>query len=474
MYKKVILAVFILAIFACNKKKDSQEKNNETLSDKEIIQTIKDAYEFAYPMILFYSTQRAMTNTETVVTNNGPMRAPINQLVSANHFPDAKDHTVIRMNVDTYYTSCWMNLEKEALVFQIPNTNNRYYLMPMLDAWSNVFFCPGKRNTGTKEQTYLITGPEWKGTVPSGIQQVKAPTNMIVLLGRTQVNSKEDGASTVRKIQEGYKITPLSFYGKSYSPPKGTIDTSVPRKAPGDAVIEMSTIDFFNTFNKLLIVNPTLKRDSLIVKRLARIGIAPGEKFDISKFSQAVQDSIIALPNWAKTEMAKSGIGSSKAINGWSLEHGLGDYGTNYKIRAGVAYTGWGANLDKDAMYPSSVVDADGEAYDGSKYKYILHFDKGQTPPTNAFWSLTMYDATGFFYDNILNRYAIGDRNPLHKNEDGSVDIYIQNEAPDNEKKNNWLPAPKAPFNLLLRVYWPKDEMINGNWKIPPVKKQKS
>lgn len=472
MNRKVIFVVFTAVIFSCNNKKDSLQNNQGTLSDKEIIQTFKEAYEFAYPMILFNSTQQLMVNTETIVRNNGPMMAPINQIVSASHFPDAKDHTVIRMNVDTYYTSCWMNLEKEPLVFQIPNTNGRYYLMPLLDAWSNVFFCPGKRNTGTQEQTYLLTGPEWKGNVPSGIKQVKAPTNMIVLLGRTQVNSKEDGAATVRKIQEGYKIIPLSSYGKSYLAPKGKVDPSVPRKAPGDVVIEMSTVDFFNTFNKLLVINPAQSKDSIIMKKLALIGIAPGLKFDISKFSKAVQDSIAVIPNWAKVEMGKNGFNSSKLINGWSLEHGLGDYGTKYKFRAGIAYTGWGANLDKDAMYPSSSIDADGDPYDGSKHKYVLHFDKGQTPPSNAFWSLTLYDSKGFFYDNALNRYSIGDRNPLKINKDGSVDIYIQNETPEKEKMNNWLPAPKAPFNFMLRVYWPKEEMIDGKWNVPAVKKQ--
>ncbi|WP_353511559.1 DUF1214 domain-containing protein [Flavobacterium panacagri] len=234
----------------------------------------------------------------------------------------------------------------------------------------------------------------------------------------------------------------------------------------------MSTVDFFNTFNKLLVINPAQSKDSIIMKKLASIGIAPGLKFDISKFSKAVQDSIAVIPNWAKVEMGKNGFNSSKLINGWSLEHGLGDYGTKYKFRAGIAYTGWGANLDKDAMYPSSSIDADGDPYDGSKHKYVLHFDKGQTPPSNAFWSLTLYDSKGFFYDNALNRYSIGDRNPLKINKDGSVDIYIQNETPEKEKMNNWLPAPKAPFNFMLRVYWPKEEMINGKWNVPAVKKQ--
>lgn len=474
MNKKILLSVCMIAFIACNKteKKSISEKNNKTLSDEQIIQTVREGYEFAYPVILFYATQRVMTNTQKIVIDNGPMRAPINQLVSASHFPDAKDHTVIRMNVDTYYTSCWINLEKEPLVFQVPNTNNRYYLLPMLDAWSNVFFCPGKRNTGTKAQTYLITGPGWNGQIPSGMQQVKAPTNMIVLLGRTQVNSQKDGADVVRKIQEGFKITPLSAYGKPYIAPKGTIDPSIPRKAPGDAVMDMSAEDFFNTFNKLLTTNPPAAADSVIIKKLALVGIAPGAKFEISKFSKTVQDSINVISTWAKTEMLKNGFGTSKAINGWSLERGLGNYGTNYKFRAGVAYTGWGANLDKDAMYPSSTVDIDNNPYDGAKNKYILHFDKGQTPPTNAFWSLTLYDTAGFFYDNSINRYSIGDRNPLRKNIDGSVDIYIQNENPGNDKQNNWLPAPKANFNLMLRIYWPKEEMVNGKWKVPGVKKQ--
>nr|WP_289660419.1 DUF1254 domain-containing protein [Flavobacterium panacagri] len=156
MNRKVIFVVFTAVIFSCNNKKGSLQNNQGTLSDKEIIQTFKEAYEFAYPMILFNSTQQLMVNTETIVRNNGPMMAPINQIVSASHFPDAKDHTVIRMNVDTYYTSCWMNLEKEPLVFQIPNTNGRYYLMPLLDAWSNVFFCPGKRNTGLKNKLICL------------------------------------------------------------------------------------------------------------------------------------------------------------------------------------------------------------------------------------------------------------------------------------------------------------------------------
>ena len=137
-----------------------------------------------------------------------------------------------------------------------------------------------------------------------------------------------------------------------------------------------------------------------------------------------------------------------------------------------IAYNGLGANLDADAIYPASSTDADGEAYDGSKHTYVLHFDKGETPPSNAFWSLTMYNNEGFLCANPINRFAIGDRNPLKKNADGSVDIHIQKDSPGKDKEDNWLPAPNGPFNLLLRVYWPKEEMLNGNWVPPGVKKK--
>jgi hypothetical protein len=160
-------------------------------------------------------------------------------------------------------------------------------------------------------------------------------------------------------------------------------------------------------------------------------------------------------------------------VNGWGLTQGLGSYGTQYAFRAGVSYGGLGANLDADAMYPASLKDADGEAYDGSKHNYVLHFDAGKYPPANAFWSLTLYDDNGFLCSNPINKFAIGDRDALMKNKDGSIDIFIQNSSPGDNKKSNWLPVPKGPFNLLLRVYWPKDEMLNGSWAPPGVTKAK-
>jgi len=458
-----------IGVISCNQKPAS---GDTAMSDAQIIQTIKDAYIFGYPLAVMNVTERAMTNVPKVFHAGGKMAAPINQLVSANFFPDDKSHDVVRPNCDTYYTTVWFNLDKEPFVLELPNTNGRYYLFPMLDAWTNIFFSPGKRTTGTAAQTYLITAPGWTGEVPKGMQQVKAPTRTVWLIGRTQVNSAKDGATTVSQIQEKFKLTPLSAFGKAYVPPVGKIDSSIPKKAPNDIVTQMTVSDYFNLLNKLMVDNPPAAADSTIVKKMASLGIAAGGTFDISKFSKAVQDSLTTIPAWAKSYMLQSGLSGKRPVNGWSLSRGLGDYGTNYTARAGVAYNGLGANLDADAMYPASLTDADGQPYDGSKNKYVLHFDKGQEPPANAFWSLTMYDSEGFLCANPIKRFAIGDRDPLKKNADGSVDIYIQKDSPGKEKENNWLPAPTGSFNLLLRVYWPKEAMVKGNWMPPGVKKQ--
>lgn len=473
MKRKLILFIAI-TIISCNQtpKKSSVEENANTAStsDQQTIQTLREAYEFGFPLVVMHVTGQVMTNTDKIV-QKGKLLAPINQLASAVEFPDDKFRDVVRPNNDTYYSTGSLDLSAEPMVLHLPNTNGRYYLFPMLDAWTNVFFSPGKRTTGTKEQTYLITGPKWNGAIPEGMTQVKSPTNMVWMIGRIQVNSAVDGATTVKKIQDGIKLYPLSVHGKSYLAPAGKINPDLPKKAPNDIVFDMSAEDYFNLLNKLMVDNPPTADDAGMMSKLSPLGIAPGATFDATKFPSAIQDSLKTLPQWAKQDIYKQGFTPSGSDSKWSIHQGLGDYKTKYGFRSGIAFGGLGANLDADAIYPVSLVDADGEPYDGSKHKYALHFDKGKTPPANAFWSLTMYDNEGFLCTNPINRFAIGDRNPLKKNADGSVDIYIQKDDPGKDKENNWLPAPNGPFNLLLRVYWPKEEMLNRSWKVPPVNK---
>ncbi|WP_276131841.1 DUF1254 domain-containing protein [Polluticoccus soli] len=469
--KNLFYLLIIVILTSCGQGQEKSGTTTDGASDYATIQTAKEAYEFGFPLVVMHVTKQVMTNVERPISE-GRLLAPVNQLVNANTFPNDKFRDVVRPNNDTYYSMAWLDLEQDPMVLQLPNTGDRYYLFPMLDAWTNVFFSPGKRTTGTETQTYLISGPKWTGTVPASLKQVKAPTNIVWLVGRTQVNSEQDGATVVKKIQDGYKLTPLSAYGKPYTPPTGTVDKTIPQKSPNDIVTGMSIADYFNLLNQLMINNPPAPADAEMMKKLAPLGIAPGATFDLAKFSQAEQDSMSTIPSWAKADLHKNALGNAKAVNGWSVNYGLGSYGMAYKQRGGVAFGGLGANLDADAMYPSSFTDADGQEYDGSKHNYVLHFDGGKQPPVNAFWSLTMYSPEGFLVTNSISRFAIGDRNPLKKNADGSVDIYIQKDDPGKDKQNNWLPAPNGPFNLLLRMYWPKEEVLNKHWSPPAVKKQ--
>lgn len=432
----------------------------------EIFRIAKDAYLYGYPLVMMELTKRVMTN----VKSPSFAGAPVNQLCRKEVFPDDKFTAVVKPNCDTYYALAWLDLSDEPLVLDIPDTHGRYFLLPILDAWTNVIASPGKRTTGTNAQQYLITGPGWKGKVPKRMKQIAAPTNMAWLAGRTQVNNSEDGATVVKEIQRGYQLTPWSSYGKQYTPPFGKIDSSLSMNTPSLQLSEMKVVDFFNLLNRLMVANPPSLADTAILKRISKLGISPGDTFNPTGFSQAVLDSFNTIPLWCKKYFAELAMKQPK-VNGWAMQRGLGNYGTRYDQRAMIASRGLGANLDEDAVYPSSVTDTDGEKYDGSKHKYILHFEAGKFPPANAFWSITMYNMDNFLVANSINRFAIGDRQPLKKNDDGSVDIFIQHVHPGKEMESNWLPAPAGPFNLTMRIYWPGNEVLNGNWMPPAVEK---
>jgi len=223
--------------------------------------------------------------------------------------------------------------------------------------------------------------------------------------------------------------------------------------------------------------NPPAAADAPMVAKLAKLGIVPGQDFDASKLDASVQKGLSKAPKTAQARIMgwmKKGLiaGDLKLKNGWTFTTKAGVYGTDYLQRAFITAIGLGANRPQDAVYPTSTEDAAGKKYSGAN-KYVIHFDKGQTPPVNAFWSITMYDADYFFVDNPLNKYTVSPRNNLKFNDDGSLDVYIQNESPGSEKEANWLPAPKSEFILMMRLYFPKEtppSIIDGTWKVPPVK----
>ncbi len=455
-----------IAMLSCNQHASNTTASN-SLSQDSIVSLAKQAYIYGYPLVLMYETMHSTTNVEAPAWNN--VFAPINQFGHFRSFPDATFKAVVKPNCDTYYSSAWLDLSQEPLVLTVPDTKGRYYLLPMLDAYTNVFASPGKRTTGTGAGKFLITGPSFTGKVPDSMQQVKAPANMVWILGRTQVNSAQDGKDVVYKIQDGYTLTPLSKWGTNYKPAKNTVDTGI-TKAPPVFVENMDITTFFNLLNELMVKNPPPQDDSALLNKLAAIGIGAGKQFDLSAFDSATQSALKTVPADVHQQLRAFASKVGNIENNWNVTRsGVGSYGTNYTVRALIALIGLGANLNADACYPNCQLDETGANLDGAK-KYTIHFDKGQTPPANAFWSLTMYGPDELLIDNPINRYTIGDRNSLKYNADSSLDIYVQNAMPSKDKEPNWLPAPKGAFSITMRLYWPKESFLNGNWKIPPVK----
>lgn len=428
-----------------------------------------DAYIFGYPLVTMEMTRRVMTN----VAKPEGTRAPMGQIIKLRQYPDASFRDVTAPNADTLYTTAWLDVGKEPWVFSIPDLKDRYALFPMLDGWTNVFKVPGKRTTGTGPQTYAITGPGWSGTLPAGVKQYRSPTNLVWLLGRIYCTGTPEDYAEVHAIQDQCKLVPLSAWGKEYTPPPGTVDPAIDMKtAVRDQVNRMDAVEYFTLLAKLMKTNPPSAADAEELARFAAIGLVPGQDFDASKLKADFAKRIPAIA--FDRIMLQFKVGKNvHNINGWMFDSVTGVYGTDYLNRAFVTAIGLGANRIQDAVYPTSLKSASGGDYNGAD-KYVMHFPKGQLPPTQGFWSITMYDANYFFVANPINRYSISARQDLKANADGSVDLYIQNQPPGADKEANWLPAPAGKFLLMLRMYWPDEtppSIIDGSWKPPAAKK---
>jgi hypothetical protein len=427
-----------------------------------------DAYVYGYPLVTMEMTRRVMTN----VASAAGTRAPMGQFIRARHYPNASFRDVTAPNADTLYTTAWLDVGKEPWVLSIPDMKDRYFLVPMLDGWTNVFQVPGKRTTGTGAQTYAITGPGWTGTLPPGVKEYKSPTNLVWILGRIYCTGTPEDYAAVHAAQDEFKVVPLSSYGKPYTPPAGSVDPSIDMKtAVREQVNRMDALAYFSLLSQLMKTNPPSAADAPALAKFAKIGLVAGKDFDAGKLKA---DFLKRIPEIAQDRiMIQFKINKDVTdINGWTFTTKTGLYGTDYLMRALVTAIGLGANRPQDAVYPTSQRDGDDREYDGAN-KYVMRFAKGQTPPAEGFWSLTMYDGSYFFVANPLNRYSISARQNLKYNPDGSVDLYIQKDSPGADKEANWLPAPSGKFVLMLRLYWPNENdpsIIDGTWKIPPVK----
>ncbi len=443
---------------------------SEELSEQEIIEIAQDAYLYGYPLVTMDQTRLVMTN----VAKPEGAKSPMGQFMNARVYPDASFTTVTAPNADTLYSVGWLDVTQEPYILHVPEENGRYYLMPMLSGWTDVFASIGTRTTGTKPGDYAITGPSWKGTLPQGIKELKSPTGMVWIIGRTYCMGTPEDYKAVHDIQDHYSLVPLSSYGKPYTPPVGMVDPNIDMKTPvRQQVNHMDAKTFFNRLTKLMVNNPPSVLDEPMIERMAKIGIIPGKELDFTKLDPRIAKSLEIAPKLALEEIMALQHEKNTNVNGWHFSLKTGLYGTNYLERAMVAAIGLGANRPQDAVYPYTFVDGTGKHLDG-KNNYLLHFTKEQIPPVKGFWSLTMYNDQFYFVNNSLNRYAISPRDNLKFNADGSLDLYIQKDSPGPQLESNWLPAPDTVFILMLRLYWPQEAVLNGSWAPPGVTKKVS
>ena len=427
-----------------------------------------NAYLYFYSPVTMDLTRKQLTNQEP---SPGGIGGPMNRFANVGAFPSADVRVVVRPNFDTLYSSGWLDLTKEPIVVSAPDTGGRYYLLPMLDMWTDVFASPGWRTTGTGAGNFLVTPPEWSGTVPDGFTRIDAPTPYVWIIGRTKTDGPAD-YDAVHKIQDGYKITPLSQWGKEPMAPEVKIDHSIDMKTPPKVTVDtMPPGKFFAYAAELLKLHPPHITDQPMIAQLKRIGFEVGKSFDLDKADPAVQKGLASAPEDAQKLMAWKVPTLARIANGWSMNTDtMGVYGNYYLKRAIVTQLGLGANLPSDAIYPLNLADDTGKPLDGAS-NYTIHFDKSQIPPVDAFWSITLYDPAGFQVANPLDRFAVSSWMPFKTNPDGSLDLYFQNESPGADKEANWLPAPKGPFNLTMRLYAPKSDALTGKWNPPPVVK---
>jgi hypothetical protein len=469
----LLLVLMVVALFSCAQEAPKQEPAKPAgLSEQEALAIAMDAYIYGYPLVTMELTRRVMTNTAKPEGTHAPM----GQFVKMRQYPPASYREVTAPNADTLYTVTWIDVSKEPWVFSIPDMKDRYFLFPMLSGWTDVFQVPGKRTTGTKAQKYAITGPGWTGTLPEGVAEYKSPTGLVWILGRIYCTGTPQDYKAVHALQDQVSIVPLSAYGKPYTPPEGKVDPAIDMKTPvRDQVEKLDAGAYFKLLAELMKTNPPAKEDAPMIEKMAKLGIVPGKDFDIGKVDPVAAKALQAAPKPAQEKiMAHFGTAGTH-VNGWLFTTKAGLYGSNYIQRALITAIGLGANRPQDAIYPTSEADAEGKPYDGAA-KYVIHFDKGQMPPADGFWSLTMYDDKYFFVENKLNRQNLSSRNKFVANKDGSVDLYIQNAYPGKGKEANWLPAPAGKFVLMMRLYWPKEtppSILDGSWKPPAVVKAK-
>jgi hypothetical protein len=409
-----------------------------------------------------------------------------NELVNVNALATPTTRAVVSPNVDTAYSVAWIDLTTGPLVVNVPDTGGRFYTFQFMDAYTNAFAYIGTGSTGTKAGAFALVPPGWSGTLPSGVREIKSPTNTVWLLGRTLVNGSSDFPA-VKKIQDQYALTPLTAWETGTRTPSLTIGSY-----PNTTKKPLPTgTDFIAALNQQLTIDPPPAADDCALHAMAPAAVvlphptaAQEDAADLSNIAgvtpplqedaattAAIDAGVAAGPKLVAAATSRLLAADAQGNHGWDvLNRSIGTYGTEYLGRAIIGTDYLGANIPSQGIYPVAYVDVAGKTFNGAD-SYTMTFPKGLLPPARAFWSLTMYGSDNFLYPNAVNRYAIGNRTPgLVQSHNGSLTLYLQHAEPTSAAaRANWLPAPDGTFHLILRLYQPSASALDGTWKPPPV-----
>lgn len=474
-----LAALMLMSLAACSKAPEQQAATPATPSTSaptaattpvadDTRAIAKDAYVYGFPMVDSYRIQHSYFVDKAGKEYKGGWNEVLN--TARVYTPD--DKAIQTPNSDTPYSSVGYDLRAEPLVFTVPKIEDkRYYSLQFIDLYTHNFAYVGSRATGNDGGAYLLAGPDWKGETPEGIKAViRSETQLGSVLYRTQMFGPAD-LENVKKIQAGYKVQPLSaFLGQPAPPAAPPIDFIKPLTTDQ----ERSSLEFFEVLDFVLRFAPTVASETELMQRFSKIGVGPGGTFSAAQLSpetaKAIQDGIADA--WKEHDALKQKLDTGEVTSGELF--GTREFLKNdYLKRMLAATAGIYGNSRDEAIYPALVLDSDGNRLDGSQ-KYIVRFPPGQFPPVNAFWSVTMYEMpASLLVANPINRYLINSPMlpSLKKDADGGITIHVQNQSPGKERESNWLPAPKGPFIMAMRLYWPKAAAFDGSWKAPKVEK---
>ena len=450
-----LLAVFML--LTCGLFSDCSAEKTQPDTDA-VWETVGEAYIYAFPLVLTDATKTLSTNTDGTVAS----RAPVNQFNHAKKLADASFRTVVTPNVDTVYSQAWLDIGAEPMIYVLPETD-RFCNVQILDAWTNTAAVLDTAGA------YAITLPDWEGELPDGVTRVDVPTATVWSIARVVLSGDED-LPHVYAIQDQMQLLPLSAYGEDgrYTAPQGRY-AKENDFVPIDKVLSMTPDEFFNTANRLMQVNPPADADEELLKKLSAVNVGAGMTFDAALLGEDAAERWKKMLQGLRATLAADGAKYAQKLGQWRY-YGkpIGDFGTEYTYRAMVALVGLGANTVDVAIYPKTAVDEIGAALNGEK-TYTLHF--ASLPPTleGGFWSVTAYGEDDFLIDNPIHRFCINDRSAFELNEDGTLDIVLSKNAPENTA--NWLPVSDGGFHLFMRIYVPDMDALE-TWQPPVIREQ--